>query len=1050
MTEINDVVRGGWDPLQHLDPQAELHERYVRMAVRSDGKDQFGGHKYVKGTAGDLIGGMLWTYAGQPPPLAVEPASLRNRENPAWSFAYPVVVLSAEGGESSASEDGSGGESPGGGSSGGGEVAKFTVGADASIPTFDTIPRTQERTSSGGAPGGGPKAASGRVSLLPIVEPIGDPDLRFSPMIAEAPPGMAAGRRGVLLAATNELGQKPVFLPAAEPLVAVNHDGNPARASLVFDLGEDGKPDPERFARLQSMMRVVRAKAGSSLAKNVQLDHPGSHLLAWQLATGGRDNLAGFGLVADKPIRGVAADIADFQAELGQSMKGSPLAGPRGGSIPLGFGSVNKGRRSGTNTLGLDLDFDLAGAVNIRGPTDAMPFNDAQKALWEARGLGYDVELEQVTRNDNPFRTGAFTDLNLYKVVYKSEVPTFTQDKSAKKSAPKPIVRLAVGCMSRHAGGPVNAGGPGCVHKLATGLDGEEFYSAHLDVETYFRSYRYDGPLTFEDYLDRDPPDLPLRVKAHIVWNPSLDHDHPTGTKKGRWVIVSDAMEYLSPIQDQTVGRVLGDGGGGGGGGGGGVGPVCDPPGKTQKFYRASPFSQVLPGLYLKAMDFTPGAPDTRSVSGLTTDQLRRLDEAPVVAQIASFGNHQGGDWVRSAEETSFAGGVSDGGIYVGPPNVDLKDIINTPDDPPATVTTTRWVYHPDVPVGYGTPTPAGGVTEFGKFVHTPHDTPAGYVPESDGGGGATWVPAGSGTSADLIFGDGSDGTVTLGANTTISAPKKYANVTLAGYKLHTDGYLVQVSGTLNASTANSQVHNGGADATVWGGAGAALTTGTAGPPPRMVGGGGDGGLAAGVTTGGGGLAQNSTAGESLNTLGGGSGGAGGGAGLVRPGSAAGVATDFDWGPTHILDWLLMRLFSAGSTSGTAGGYYSAWGGAGGGGGGADNFTNAFGGDGGAGGGTCVVAARTITGVAGTATVASVGGNGAGYVDGGGGGGLGGGGGGGGGVAVAIFETATDLSFDCSGGTGGAGTGGGANNGANGSDGTGYEINLTEGTITEH
>jgi hypothetical protein len=344
----------------------------------------------------------------------------------------------------------------------------------------------------------------------------------------------------------------------------------------------------------------------------------------------------------------------------------------------------------------------------------------------------------------------------------------------------------------------------------------------------------------------------------------------------------------------------------------------------------------------------------------------------------------------------------------------------------------------------------ADDLTQNGEgVVSVPEDAASGQVPVADGEGGYAFATLESQDLSNLVFGDGSDGSSTLGANLTITAPKKYANLTLAGYKLHTDGYLCQVSGTLDASTAGSQVHNGGADATVWGGTGAALTTGTAGPAPHMVGGGGDGGRASGVTSGGGGLAQNSTAGESIYTLGGGAGGAGG-TGGVRGGSAGGTATDFSWGPSYILDWLLARVFSAGSTSLTAGGYYSAWGGGGGGGGGSDNFTDAFGGDGGAGGGTCIVAARTITGVAGTATVASVGGNGADPVDGGGGGTLGGGGGGGGGVAIAIFETATDLSFDCSGGTGAAGTGGGANNGTAGSAGTGYEINLTAGTITEH
>lgn len=342
-----------------------------------------------------------------------------------------------------------------------------------------------------------------------------------------------------------------------------------------------------------------------------------------------------------------------------------------------------------------------------------------------------------------------------------------------------------------------------------------------------------------------------------------------------------------------------------------------------------------------------------------------------------------------------------------------------------------------------------GGITQQGgeTVVSVPEGGTVGYVPIDDGAGGYAWGPqsGGGGSVGDpLVFGDGRDGPLVLGGNLSLSAPLQCTTITLNGYKLHTNGWLVQCD-TLDASVAGSQVHNGGADA-LPGNAGGG--SGTIGPVAIEVGGGGNGGRGASYGTIGG---QSSTAGSfaGAGTYGGGTGGAGGTGGGGNAGSGATAASDFVANPKDTHDWLHGVVFGAGSP----GGYYSIYGGSGGGGGGCGTppyvgQTN-YGGDGGAAGGTCIIAAQTIIGEPGTATVASVGGNGgqAVSVSGGAGDYADGGGGGGGGVAICIYETATDLSFDCSGGTGGNAVGGG-NNGSNGTAGTGYAVDLTAGTVT--
>jgi hypothetical protein len=339
----------------------------------------------------------------------------------------------------------------------------------------------------------------------------------------------------------------------------------------------------------------------------------------------------------------------------------------------------------------------------------------------------------------------------------------------------------------------------------------------------------------------------------------------------------------------------------------------------------------------------------------------------------------------------------------------------------------------------------AGGITQGGEDVVSVDDgATEGQVPVADGEGGYTWVDptAGAVGSGDpLTFGDGRDGDVTLVTNVTLTGPKQYRNLDLNGFKLHTNGWLVQVSETLDASVAGSQVHNGGRDAVS--SAGVNLTSGTTGPAAVELGGGGSGGQGKQYNLAGS-ASQNASAGSAVSTFGGGSGGAGGGG----TGAGGGTASDYGTSPRNTADWLHGVVFGAGSP----GAWYSIYGGGGGGGGGVGgNGTQngIFGGDGGAGGGTCGLAARDIIGEPGTATVASVGGNGAAGVDSGGSGvPVDGGAGGGGGVAICLFETATDLSFDCSGGVGGASVNAGGTNGANGSDGAAYAIDLTAGTVT--
>lgn len=115
------------------------------------------------------------------------------------------------------------------------------------------------------------------------------PDLRFETKLVGLPTYLGklpTGVAGTTTVGTNEYSQEDVFLPAGfGPMVAVNAAGEPNCGSRVYDLTDSDALDPQRYALLQSMMRVVKTN-----------DAPKASL-AWQLGTSQQDKLDGYGLM---------------------------------------------------------------------------------------------------------------------------------------------------------------------------------------------------------------------------------------------------------------------------------------------------------------------------------------------------------------------------------------------------------------------------------------------------------------------------------------------------------------------------------------------------------------------------------------------------------------------------------------------------------------------------------------------------------------------------------------------------------------------------------
>lgn len=254
--------------------------------------------------------------------------------------------------------------------------------------------------------------------------------------------------------------------------------------------------------------------------------------------------------------------------------------------------------------------------------------------------------------------------------------------------------------------------------------------------------------------------------------------------------------------------------------------------------------------------------------------------------------------------------------------------------------------------------------------------------------------------SKNVLFGDGSDGDVTITGTVALTRDMQYNNLVVNG-TLQTNGWRVGVKGTLTGAGTITWPQSGS-------GGGYANLAGIYTPTPSLLAG-GAGGAAAGSA--GANHAFASTLGGSGGAGGAGSGGAGGAGGSTSGIGTAGSGVALaDVSKIHPLQLWFARGVDGGAVRA---GYV---GGTGGGGGGGDGSA---GGGGGAGGGVVVVFAYDASGFTGTISANGVAGADA------GGSNRGGGGGGGGGFAALLASTLPTGSYTMSAaaGAGGAKTG---------------------------
>ncbi|MBU2062274.1 MAG: hypothetical protein KKH44_10560, partial [Bacteroidetes bacterium] len=82
-------------------------------------------------------------------------------------------------------------------------------------------------------------------------------------------------------------------------------------------------------------------------------------------------------------------------------------------------------------------------------------------------------------------------------------------------------------------------------HFLGKNADDESINSGHIDTEAYFFwNELFDAPLNFQKRTMPGRGHFPYMSYVHLVYDPSLTHDHETGTKPGRWDLYCEVPMY--------------------------------------------------------------------------------------------------------------------------------------------------------------------------------------------------------------------------------------------------------------------------------------------------------------------------------------------------------------------------------------------------------------------------------------------------------------------------------------------------------------------------
>jgi len=492
VTDIVDIFALGILPLQQHrwdKEDLDLDERHVLQAVRIKERDltveKLAHHQPIDETGGDIIGSFVWLPAieGAPPPYG--PAML-TRFTSAWSMGgFPSIVSRRIRNRLNHAEGNLHGGGGRGGGGSGNEFAHGTPGATFTDPvtggtfgaTTGGIPGatfTDPTPPTGGMGGGGapdkggggtpvetasPGSTSSPPSVLPIFDGSYVPDSRFATEIPFVPgddrcyPKLAGGAIGMIVPATREDFQVPLWMHCDPRLIAVHADGDWKIGSIIADLNSKDEIDPERCARLQTIFRVIKDPSSCANFHN-------ENSIAWNITETGRKDGHG-GIVTDKPFgEGAAPKKPPKEAPPvptksgGAGSAGAGLGSSTPGAAAPAPGVQAFGHRHNTKTGVHGEQAAPLGGPGTDGAGETMAESDRVHAMMSQHqsgpfvtGATDDQHKQGVDADGNPINPGHLSTNSLFWRSKEFDAPLLFEGKfDSPVLPPPPVFRAGIYC----------------------------------------------------------------------------------------------------------------------------------------------------------------------------------------------------------------------------------------------------------------------------------------------------------------------------------------------------------------------------------------------------------------------------------------------------------------------------------------------------------------------------------------------------------------------------------------------------------------------------
>lgn len=528
----------------------QLSQRPSILAVRvidrlDEGPDGLGHYVAPRENVGDIIGSILWPK--------------NTREISAWNFAWASVRMGKKK------------------VSGTHAVAPNTPGAGIVFVTGD-VPQLRQETKDGKASEEEKKQA--RCSSIPesetgLILPVSgiemSPDREFALIDAARPftqrgdlwPKFPRGWYGITVAATQVFRQVECFMPTDPRLVAVNAAGDWETGSMVCDTTRGHEVDPERIARLQTMMWVVKIR---------KLVAPPPPAASHDTGTGGKAQEAASGDQSSLPY--LERRLANFPL----TQEGFAAAIHRG-DIPKGstfetFETAVYAAREAEKNPGEPASPDLARggggpAVCLEFGKNLIAWNIGPTGCREARG-GAIIDL----------REGIPADASSCRPDGAAVTTTSPAAATASSTAAQPDdIARTIGMASSKQTGPLDVGHDDDKHQIDRDDDGNPINSAHISTGAFFRkpgSKVLDAPILFEgeyDCNEMEPQCGDQRMRVHLQYfgrrakecpspgsknrsMPPLKHPFLCGVRDGYWALWAESKFG----NDTTNGTTIEDG----------------------------------------------------------------------------------------------------------------------------------------------------------------------------------------------------------------------------------------------------------------------------------------------------------------------------------------------------------------------------------------------------------------------------------------------------------------------------------------------------------